>query len=93
LGWWKVQGTDDLVGDDVFALMRDAAEEVLRRYKSEFDRAPTCAEWERLLQDALEPIDALDSDDDSDESLFMEGGRPKEVKIVLEELTVPKDDE
>jgi hypothetical protein len=31
LGWWKVQGTDDLVGDDVFALMRDAAEEVLRQ--------------------------------------------------------------
>lgn len=82
MGWWKVQGTENLVGDDVFSVLRDAAIAVNAEYRREFDRSPTRAEWEVLLHDALEPIERLDSP--AKESILAEGGRPTAVTIELD---------
>lgn len=84
MGWWKVQGTDDLVGDDVFGILRDAAKEVVQEYVREFSRPPTRTEWQRLIQDALEPMEDLDSS--SRESMFAENSRPRSVEISVEAL-------
>jgi hypothetical protein len=81
MGWWKVQDTDDLVGDEPFDILAQATTEVLRLYQREFGRSPTRTEWQRLLHDALEPLDLEPADV---ESLFHEQGRPSAVEIVLE---------
>jgi len=82
MGWWKVQDTDDIVGDDVFSILRLAAMEVAEEYVREFGRPPTRSEWQRLIQDALEPIEDVDSP--SRKSLFAENSKPRAVEIALE---------
>lgn len=82
MGWWRVQGTDDLVGDDAFRTMREAAREVVSLYRRDFERAPTTAEWQHLIREALEPIEDLASP--RIESMFNEGVKPREVRITLE---------
>jgi hypothetical protein len=84
MGWWKVHGTEDLVGDEVFQMLRDATMEVAAEYTKEFGRLPTRSEWQRLIQDALQPIGDLRSSEK--ESLFAENSRPREVQILLEPL-------
>lgn len=51
MGWWKVEGTEVVVGDDVFAVTDDAAQEVVRLYRDELGRLPTRSEWEVILRD------------------------------------------
>jgi hypothetical protein len=82
MGWWKVQGTDDLVGDDVFGILRRATTAVAEEYTRAFGRAPTRAEWGHLIQDALQPI--VDLDSSSRQSLFAENALPRFIDIVLE---------
>lgn len=85
MGWWKVQGTEDIVGDDVFSILREATEAIADRYKSEFGRVPSRTEWQRLIQDSLEPSE--DVEGRQMESLFAENCRPQSVAIVLEPAT------
>jgi hypothetical protein len=84
MGWWKVQDTDDVLGDEVFNILREAVKEVAGEYVREFDRRPTRSEWQRLIQDSLEPLEDLRSP--SKESLFAENARPCAVEIILEAL-------
>ena len=81
MGWWTVQGTEDVVGDDAFTLLRDAAKEVAAAYERELGRCPTRTEWERLVHSALEPLRDLRSPAMC--SLFAEDARPLAVQIVL----------
>jgi hypothetical protein len=82
MGWWKVQGTQDLVGDDAFSLLRSATWEIAQLYEREFGRLPTRREWQLLVHDALEPERDLRST--VSKSLFAEDGRPHSVQIELE---------
>ena len=84
MGWWKVQGTEDLVGDEVFSLLRNAALAVAATYQHEFDRVPTIREWEILLHDAIEPVADLES---SEKEYLIAGAnvRPRAVTISLED--------
>jgi hypothetical protein len=84
MGWWKVQGSEDLVGDDAFRTMREAANEVVSLYRRDFDRAPTPSEWQRLIGEALEPIEDLESP--RTQSMFNDRLRPREVQITVEPL-------
>ena len=81
MGWWTVQNTEDLVGDEPFDILRQATIEICRLYEREFGRSPTRTEWQRLIQDALEPMEELEST--RVEYLFKEKGRPRSVEIVL----------
>jgi hypothetical protein len=76
-------GTEDTIGDDVFDILRTAAKEVARLYGRELGRPPSRSEWQRLIQDALEPVEELDSSDVR--SLFVENARPRSIEIVLVE--------
>lgn len=83
MGWWKVQDTEHLIGDDVLDILRDATTRIARRYFEEFDRVPTRAEWQILLRNGLEPIEDVDSGKQT--WLTVEGSRPQEVQITLEQ--------
>jgi hypothetical protein len=50
MGWWKVKGTDHLVGDVPLDALGDAVGSVVAEYQTEFGRRPTKAEWEALLR-------------------------------------------
>ena len=81
MGWWKVQGSDDVVGDEVFSFVRAATRAVNEQYRQALGRSPSRSEWERLLCDAIQPIDDLESD--STEPLVAETARPTAVRILL----------
>lgn len=53
MGWWKVRGTDHLIGDTPLDLLGEAVGAVVAEYQEEFGRRPTRAEWEALLRMAL----------------------------------------
>ena len=84
MGWWKVRGTEDVVGDDVFSMLRNAALAVAATYLQEWERPPTVAEWERLFCAAIEPFEDLES---RQRELLIAGksARPKAVHISLDE--------
>jgi hypothetical protein len=85
MGWWKIQNTEDIVGDDVFDLMRDATRAVVERYVQEMGRKPTTAEWQHLIEDSLQPDSNADEGTPVDHdggSMFGEGGRP--ARIIIE---------
>ena len=83
MGWWKAQGTDDLVGDEVFSLLRNAALAVAAAYQSHCARPPTRSEWERLLREAVQPIESLEGT--PKESIIAEAqDRPNAVHIIVE---------
>lgn len=54
MGWWKVQGTQNVLGDLPLDTLSTAVREVVSLYERAFDRRPTRAEWEVLLQAALD---------------------------------------
>lgn len=54
MGWWKVQGTQNVLGDLPLDTLSTAVREVVSLYERGFDRRPTRAEWEVLLQAALD---------------------------------------
>ena len=83
MGWWKVQGTNDLVGDEAFSLLRNAAIAVAAAYHQQCARPPSRAEWERLFRAAVQPIESLEST--SVESIIADAqGNPKAVHIAVE---------
>jgi hypothetical protein len=88
MGWWRVQQTDDVVGDDAFDLIRTATKAVAALYKQEFDRLPTRSEWQLLMSDALEPAEDLETS--SKELLVAENDGPLTVEIVLKGSGPPK---
>lgn len=61
MGWWKVESSNDLVGDEVFSLLRSATLAVAAAYEEEWGRPPTRTEWERLVSDALQPAESLEA--------------------------------
>jgi hypothetical protein len=83
MGWYKIQGTEDVVGDDAYNVLRIAARDVALTYRREFGRPPTKSEWEHLMRNSLEPIEELETP--GQESLCAEPGRPRSVTILLEE--------
>jgi hypothetical protein len=84
VGWWKIQNSDDLVGDHAFDPLRDAATQVAQEYTREFGRPPTRSEWQRLIHAALLPIE--DVARTTKVFLSAENARPRAVKIALEGL-------
>jgi len=53
MGWWKIEGTQTIVGDDPLDALSTAVRDTLAAYQAEFNRRPTRAEWEALLLGAL----------------------------------------
>lgn len=53
MGWWKVQGTENVLGDGPLDILGAAVAEVAKEYQASFKRRPTKAEWEILLTEAL----------------------------------------
>ncbi len=53
MGWWKVQGTNDVIGDLPLDTLGAAVGEVVRAYQAELERKPTVAEWQALLLGVL----------------------------------------
>jgi hypothetical protein len=49
MGWWKVQGTDNSIGDGPLDALGGAVMSVIAEYEASFSRRPTKAEWEALL--------------------------------------------
>ena len=84
MGWWKVQGTEHVVGDDVFFLLREAALAAATAYECELGRRPSREEWALLIRDSLEPFEHPGAGDAV--SLFLENGRPSSVDVQLAPL-------
>lgn len=72
--WWKVQDTDDLLGEAPLATLGDALFSVAQQYQAELGRPPTRAEWEHLLVASLRGM--------------QESGVPVLADGVLEEVRV-----
>ncbi|NUQ78996.1 MAG: hypothetical protein HUU21_36195 [Polyangiaceae bacterium] len=53
MGWWKIQGSDDVIGDGPLDVLTAAINDIISQYESEFNRQPTKAEWEALLTAVL----------------------------------------
>jgi hypothetical protein len=53
MGWWKVEGTETVIGDRPLDILSVAAAEVVSEYRLRFDRRPTRAEWEALIFSVL----------------------------------------
>ena len=53
MGWWKVEGTDDVLGDDPLEALEAAVAAIVSHYEQAFGRKPTKAEWEALLHAVL----------------------------------------
>lgn len=88
MGWWKVEGTEHLVGDDVFSLVRQAAISVATTYEEEFGRLPTRDEWSILIRAALQPVQETAASEPI--SLFKEDARPDVVDIRLKPMSTPR---
>lgn len=83
LGWWRVKNSDDLVGDDVYGILRDAAHRVVVQYQTDMGRLPTRSEWERLLLDALQP----NQNEDPARPMLSDDRRPVRICVMLENET------
>lgn len=53
MGWWKVTGTNNIIGDGPLESLEGAVASVLAQYQEGFRRRPTKAEWESLLHAVL----------------------------------------
>jgi hypothetical protein len=53
MGWWKVEGTQDVIGDGPLDALTDAMADVVLQYQAAFGRRPTKSEWESLLHAVL----------------------------------------
>lgn len=82
MGWWKVQGTEDVVGDDAFELVRSATIAVAELYAREFGRPPTRTEWQRLILDSLASVSEGRSE--LVRCMFSEALDPTDLVISLE---------
>jgi hypothetical protein len=50
MGWWKIQGTENIIGDIPLDALGDALSTVVAKYQSALGRRPTKLEWEALLK-------------------------------------------
>jgi hypothetical protein len=53
MGWWKVEGTQNVIGDGPLATLGAAVREIVVSYEATLKRRPTPAEWEALLLGVL----------------------------------------
>jgi hypothetical protein len=53
MGWWKVQGTQNTIGDEPLDALGAAVTAVIAHYQTAFQRSPTRAEWGDLLFGSL----------------------------------------
>ena len=53
MGWWKVQGTEQTIGDIPLDALGDAVSTVVAEYQAAFGRRPTKLEWEAMLRAVL----------------------------------------
>jgi hypothetical protein len=53
MGWWKVENTQNIIGDGPLDTLGAAVVEIVAAYETSFKRRPTKAEWEALLLGAL----------------------------------------
>jgi len=53
MGWWKVEGTQNVIGDGPLDTLGSAVQEILGAYETALKRRPSRAEWEALLLGAL----------------------------------------
>lgn len=53
MGWWKVEGTEDVIGDGPLDNLTEAVGQVVSEYRASFGRRPTPTEWEALLEAVL----------------------------------------
>ena len=85
MGWWKVQGTQDVIGDGALDLLGRAVSEILDEYLVAFGRRPTCGEWEALLVAVLgaddEDCRPLDGKVVVDVSLILSGGPEEPARV------------
>lgn len=65
MGWWKVQGTEHLIGDEPLDALGGAVAQAVSHYQSAFGRRPTSREWEAILVAVLgsEEADGRVTDD------------------------------
>jgi hypothetical protein len=53
MGWWKIEGTENTIGDGPLDTLGAAIESVISDYRVAMNRKPTRAEWEALLRAVL----------------------------------------
>jgi hypothetical protein len=73
MGWWRVEGRNEVLGDEPLDVLGAAVTEVISSYQTRFNRKPTTAEWESLLLAVLGA--------EEPESRALDEGRPKRVSI------------
>jgi hypothetical protein len=78
MGWWKVEGTQNVIGDTPLDTLGDAIANVVAEYEAAFNRKPTRAEWEALLVAALGA--------DEPEARASDEGIARRVNIEMEKL-------
>jgi hypothetical protein len=60
MGWWIVQGTQNVLGDAPLDALDSAVSAVVAEYQAAYGRRPTRAEWETLLHTVLGSGDGED---------------------------------
>ncbi len=75
MGWWKVEGTQHVIGDLPLDTLGAAAGEIVAAYEAAFKRRPTKAEWEALLLGILGA--------EEEEARVMDEGVVKKVRLDL----------
>ena len=58
MGWWYVEGTKALVGDQPLETLRDALSDISCQYEKALKRRPSKAEWEALIAAVLGAAEA-----------------------------------
>jgi hypothetical protein len=53
MGWWKVEGTENVIGDGPLDTLGAAVREIVGAYEAALKRRPNRAEWEALLLGVL----------------------------------------
>jgi hypothetical protein len=49
MGWWKIEGTQNVIGDAPLDALGAAVREIVMLYEAALNRRPTRTEWEALL--------------------------------------------
>ena len=75
MGWWKIQGTEHLLGDIPLDAIGGAVDRVVEEYQRSFGRKPTIAEWCHLLG-------AVMSSEDPQFACFADHVGPVDIAIV-----------
>ena len=83
MGWWKVESSDDFIGDGPLDTLGAAVSDVVVQYQSKFGRKPTRQEWEAMLFAVL----------GSDESEFRpsDEGIVSKVSVAMDSVGVDPD--